>query len=180
MRLAIGTALIGVVAFGAHAFAQSPMETTGTWLTEDGRAKIRIEHCVDNNVKLCGFVAWMKDPVNEKGQPRLDIHNPDPNKRTRPSLGLELMTGLEKDEDSAYAGEIYNADNGKMYAVTLAVEKADELHVKGCMLKFLCGSQTWTRVADVAVPPTATKVVSTAPAGKTGKPAAHLHEQPAQ
>ncbi len=169
---------------GTQAYSQSASDATGTWLTEDGRAKIRIEHCGEANKRICGFVVWMKDPLTEEGQPRLDINNPDPAKRHRPSLGMELMSGLKPDDDQHYAGEIYNADNGKMYSITLSVESQDELKVHGCMLKFLCGSQSWSRVADLPVP--GTKVVATTPVTKTTKPAgtgsAHLHDSqpPAQ
>ena len=173
MRPAIGSAFLGLVLLSGSAFGQSTVDPVGTWLTEDGRAKIRIEHCGDSNEKICGFVVWMKDPLNDKGQPRADPQNPDPAKRSRPSMGMELMAGLKPDEDAHYVGEIYNAENGKMYNVTVAAETAEALHVKGCMLRFLCGSQTWARVADIALP--TTKVSATTPVAKPVKPASATH-----
>ena len=163
MRLPISCAVLGIMMISMPAFAQpAKLDPAGTWLTEDGRAKIRIEKCGEDNAKLCGFVAWMKDPTNEKGQPRTDIKNPDPAKRNRPSLGLELMEELKAEDSTHFSGEIYNAEDGKKYAVTLGIEKPAELEVRGCLLHFLCGSQTWTRVADLALPP-ANKVVSNTP-----------------
>ena len=146
----LARAALFAMAFGPMAHAQAAPEVSGTWLTEDGRAKIRTEHCGDN--KLCGFVVWMKNPLDDNGLPRTDIKNPDPAKRSRPSLGLELMSGLKQDDATHYEGEIYNAEDGKMYNVTVSVEKNEELKVHGCLLRFLCGSQTWTRVADIGVP----------------------------
>ncbi len=182
MKLPISFAAVGVALVATHALAQpAGLTPVGTWLTEDGRAKIRLERCGEGENRLCGFVAWMKDPLNDKGQPKTDIRNPDPAKRSRAALGMELMEGLQPEDDAHYSGEIYNAENGKKYAVTLAVEKAEELEVKGCLLKFLCGSQTWTRVADVALP--ANKVVSnTVKTGKAPVPGgARLHDtQPAR
>ncbi len=147
---------------GGPAFSQPALDPVGTWLTGDGRAKIKLEHCTEGSEKLCGFVAWLKDPLDDDGQPRTDINNPDPAKRSRPSLGLPLLNGLKLDEDGRYAGEIYNADDGKMYSVTLAVETRTELHVRGCVMHILCGSQTWSRVADIALPGAAPKVVAAA------------------
>ena len=155
----------------AHAFAQSgSLDPAGTWLTEDGRAKIRLEHCGEGNEKLCGFVAWMKDPLNEKGQPRTDLKNPDPAKRSRPSLGMEIMAGLKSEDPTHFAGEIYNADDGKMYNVTVSIDKPAEVAIRGCLLHFLCGSQTWERVADIVpAATTSAKLIPTATAGKAGK-----------
>lgn len=166
----------------AQAFGQSgALDPAGTWLTEDGRAKIRLEHCGENSEKLCGFVAWMKDALNDKGQPRTDVKNPDPAKRSRPNLGLEIMAGLKREDPTHFAGEIYNADDGKMYAVTVAIEKPAEVEIRGCLMRFLCGSQTWERVADIG-PASITKLVSSATTGKAAKPPllGHPHDnQPA-
>jgi hypothetical protein len=63
-------------------------------------------------------------------------------------LGLTLLDNL-KPEEAKFSGEIYNADEGKMYQVSLERESGSELSVSGCLLKVLCGSQTWTRVPDV-------------------------------
>lgn len=155
------TLMAATVLCGTQAWAQAGLDMAGTWLTEDSRAKIRTEHCGD---KLCGYVVWMKQPLTDKGEPRTDIKNPDPAKRSRPSLGLELMSGLKAVDETHYSGQIYNAEDGKMYDVTLSMEKAEELNVHGCLLRFLCGSQSWQRVADMPIPGAATKVVATVPA----------------
>ena len=154
MRSIIKLAAFGVVALGTSAIANESgsLDPTGTWLTEDSRAKIHIEKCGDDHKNICGVVAWTRESQDEKGHPKLDVKNPDPAKRTRSVIGMPIMEGLKPDEDAVYSGEIYNADNGKNYDVTLKVEKPSDLHVKGCMLSILCGSQHWTRVADV--PPT--------------------------
>ena len=179
MRLPICSAALGIaVIMSAQAYAQGgAVDPVGTWLTEDGRAKIRTEHCGDSDEKLCGFVVWMKDPLNDKGQPRTDIKNPDPAKRGRPSLGMEIMEGLKAEDKTHFAGEIYNADDGKKYNVTVGIEKPTELEVQGCLLRFLCGSQTWARVADLPVPNT-TKVVSSAtkPVKPVVTPTAKAHD----
>lgn len=130
------------------AFAQGSSDPTGTWLTEDGRARIRIERCGPDKARLCGYVAWLRDPLDDKGQPRTDIHNPDPSKRSRPAIGMQILLGLKPDGEGRYTGEIYNSENGKKYAAAVAIKGPGELDVEGCVMGGLfCGGQTWTRTA---------------------------------
>ena len=146
MRIALATILF--LAGASAASAGAPKDPTGTWLTGDGRAKIRIDRCGPGQSLVCGKVVWLKVPTTDGGAPRTDIKNPDPKKRARPVLGLQLIEGL-KPEEEKFSGEIYNIEEGKVYQVSLERESASELSVSGCLLKVLCGSQTWTRVPDV-------------------------------
>lgn len=147
MRVVLTAALL---LSGLCAAAASPaQDPSGTWLTEDGRAKIRVDRCGPNAANVCGKVVWLKVATTETGAPRTDIKNPDPKKRGRPVLGLPLIEGLKPDDDK-FSGEIYNVEEGKIYQVSLARESGTELSVSGCLLKVLCGSQTWTRVPDVS------------------------------
>ncbi|GJE05661.1 hypothetical protein AOPFMNJM_0965 [Methylobacterium jeotgali] len=144
----LASPLVALVAFAAPVLAAPAGDPTGTWLTEDGRARIRTEKCGPSEKNLCGYAVWLKVPLNEEGKPRVDKFNPDPKKQTRPSLGHQIILGLKLNGDGKYEGKIYNADNGKSYDVTVWSEQPTELSVRGCMLAVLCGSQTWTRVTD--------------------------------
>ena len=42
----------------------------GQWLTDEGKARIRIEPCGDN---LCGVVVWLGQPNGADGLPRRDV-----------------------------------------------------------------------------------------------------------
>ncbi|SFL75584.1 DUF2147 domain-containing protein [Methylorubrum salsuginis] len=148
MRLSTRLGLASAALMVSTAVEAAPKDLSGTWLTGDGRAKIRIDRCGPGGSNACGKVVWLKSPTDDSGVPRTDVKNPDPKKRVRPIIGLTLLDNLKPD-DSAFAGEIYNADEGKIYQVSLARESEAELNVQGCMLKVLCGSQTWTRVPDV-------------------------------
>ena len=145
---AAGLLAVLATAVSATAASASPVDPSGTWLTGDGRAKIRIERCGPGGADACGRVVWLKVPTAPSGGPRTDLNNPDPAKRARPVMGLQIIDRL-KPEASGYAGEIYNPEEGKMFAVSLTRESESELAVSGCLLKVLCGSQTWTRVPDV-------------------------------
>ncbi|MCJ2077510.1 DUF2147 domain-containing protein [Methylobacterium sp. E-016] len=131
------------------AHAATPADPSGTWLTEDGRARIRVEKCGPSNKSLCGYVVWLKVPLNDKGQPRVDFKNPDASKQTRASLGHQLIMGLKPNADAHYEGKIYNSEDGKSYDVTIWSDTPEELTVRGCLIAFLCKSQTWNRVTDV-------------------------------
>lgn len=146
MRIALTSAL--VLAGLSAAAADTAKDPSGTWLTEDGRAKIRIDRCGPGQAQVCGKVVWLKVPTTESGAPRTDIKNPDPKKRSRPVLGLPLIESLKPDAGK-FSGEIYNIEEGKVYQVSIERESGAELSVSGCILKVLCGSQTWTKVPDV-------------------------------
>lgn len=143
-------ALLALATFAGPARAATPTDPTGTYLTEDGRARVRLEKCGATNDRLCGYVVWLKVPLNDKGEPRTDFKNPDPKKQARPSLGHQLIMGLKPNEDAHYEGQIYNSEDGKFYKVTIWTDAPGELTVKGCLIAFLCKSQTWTKVTDLA------------------------------
>lgn len=141
--------LLVALALASPASAATAVDPSGTWLTEDGRARIRVEKCGPQERNVCGYVVWLKVPLNDKGQPRVDFKNPDAKKQTRPSLGHQLIMGLKPNADSRYEGKIYNSEEGKFYDVTIWTEQPSELSIRGCMLAILCGSQAWKRVNDV-------------------------------
>jgi uncharacterized protein (DUF2147 family) len=124
-------------------------EPSGTWLTEDGRARIRIERCGVKLEQLCGYIVWMKEPMDAKGRAVLDVQNPDSAKRSRPVLGHQLIMGLAPSADERFHGQIYNAENGKSYEIALWRAAGDGLKIRGCMMSILCATQTWTPTSDV-------------------------------
>ena len=157
MRTVIYSGLILAVTAGA-ALAADP---NGDWLVEDGVAQIRI---VDCNTSKWGVVAWEKNPGG------LDRDNPDASKRNRPTLGMPTLLNMKKKSGAEeWEGSVYNAQDGKTYSSSIKLLSADKLEIKGCVLGFLCGGQTWTRIIEPASPPGAPKL---APAGqKTAAPA---------
>jgi uncharacterized protein (DUF2147 family) len=134
---------------GGRAEAASPADPSGTWLVEDGRARIRLERCGPTRDRICGYVVWMKNPGDARGQPYRDGQNPDPDKRARTLLGHQLLMGLQATPDGRFAGDIYNAEDGKFYSVSLWRESSDRLKLKGCLIKLLCQTQTWQQTFDV-------------------------------
>ena len=145
--LATAATALALCLADATAVVAAPKDPSGTYLTEDTRGRIRVEKCAAQPNKICGYVVWSKAPSGSDGGPRLDRKNPDPNKITRPIVGHQLMMGLVPKDDT-YQGLIYNNEDGKSYNVTIYLQD-DTLKVKGCLVAFLCKTETWTRVDDV-------------------------------
>lgn len=127
--------MLGLLASGALAG-----DPAGLWLTDDGEAKIRVSRCGAN---LCGNIAWLKDPNDNKGTPMLDEKNADARKRSRPLIGVPIVLAMKPDGADKWSGKIYNAEDGKTYnaSITLA---GSTLKVRGCVTVF-CQTRTWTR-----------------------------------
>ena len=142
-------AVLGLAVAGS-AIAAPLRDPTGTWLTEDERARVRVEKCGPTQDHVCAYVVWMKPATEgEDVTAKRDVKNPDPKKRNRAILGHQLMMGLSANEDGRYAGKIYNNEDGKSYDVTVWSEQPGTLNVRGCLVAFLCSTQIWTRTNSV-------------------------------
>jgi uncharacterized protein (DUF2147 family) len=131
-------------------------DPTGDWLVADGVAHIRVAEC---NGNMWGAVAWEKEPGG------VDEHNPDVSKRSRPTLGIAVLSNMKKKSGvDQWEGEVYNANDGKTYSSTIKPVGSDKLEIQGCVLGFLCGGETWTRIAG-PIPSSPTNTVA-----KGGKP----------
>lgn len=152
----------GLILTAATAAAHSA-DVNGDWLVEDGVAQIRI---VDCGASKWGVIAWEKRPGN------IDRQNPDASKRSRLTLGMPTLLNMKrKSGTEEWHGTVYNAQDGKSYDSSIKLLSPDKLEIKGCVLGFLCGGQTWTRVADPALPPGAPKAGSSTGAGQKMAPA---------
>jgi uncharacterized protein (DUF2147 family) len=142
-------ALITIAMMSSGRGAATPADPSGTWLVEDGRARVRLESCGAARDRICGYVVWMKNSVDARGELYRDSQNPDPEKRARALLGHQLLMGLQAMGDKRFAGEIYNAEDGRFYSVSLWRESSDRLKLRGCLMKLLCQTQTWQQTVDV-------------------------------
>ena len=141
------------ISFGALAWVGMALAASGgdpaegVWLTAEGDAQVRIAPCADQVDQLCGTIVWLKDPVDERGQPVHDVHNPKPELRSREILGLELIHGLRRRSAGHWiGGQVYNSDNGKSYRTRVLVTGRGALRIEGCLLLF-CSGETWKRMS---------------------------------
>ncbi|WP_245474575.1 DUF2147 domain-containing protein [Bradyrhizobium sp. Leo121] len=136
-------------------------DPTGDWRVADGVAHIRVAQC---NGSLWGAVAWEKTPGGK------DTHNPDAARQSRPTLGMPILIDMKKKAGTdAWEGQVYNAKDGQLYSSTIKPIGSDKLEIQGCVLGFLCGGETWTRVGP---PIPSSAAGSTPPANSMAKGAA--------
>lgn len=147
------------------AFAADP---TGDWKVADGVATIRVAQC---NGNMWGAVVWEKTPGG------VDKHNPDPAKQTRPTLGMPILIEMKKSGADTWKGQVYNAKDGKFYSSTIKPVGTDELEIKGCVLGFLCGGETWTRVGPPIPLSVASNPMAGTPTAKGALPKSAMHGQ---
>jgi uncharacterized protein (DUF2147 family) len=152
-RLAVlsifGGVVAGSMAIAPAASAQSVIE--GIWLTPQ-QSEMTISACVEG---FCGFIS--KIVITEETRAKYgdalesvesytDYNNKDPNLRHRPIEGLQILTLRQGADPWHYEGEIYNPEDGNVYAGYLEVRGPDSMMLKGCALMVLCLEQEWPRV----------------------------------
>lgn len=132
LRIALALPLLAAVP------AEAAAPVSGQWLTTEKDSIVEIGPC---GAALCGKIARILKP-NPKG-PSADVNNPDPKLRSRPILGMAILTGF-RDTGKAWEGTIYDPRKGKTYRSTLTLQPNGTLAVKGC-ISFLCQTMSWTR-----------------------------------
>jgi len=133
--LLLGLAAV-TVALPAPLFAAVPI--AGRWLTADGGAVVAIGDC---GGAICGrVVKVIKGPP--AGKPWVDSLNPDPKLKTRPLVGLPILTEMASSGDG-WKGKIYDPKSGKTYRAVVTRDGAN-LKVQGCIAIF-CQTMVWTR-----------------------------------
>jgi uncharacterized protein (DUF2147 family) len=126
-----------IVAYGVFLMlvgVANAADPSGTWLTQSGDSKVRIQPC---GAEYCGSIVWLSREIK-------DTHNPDPALRQRSLLGLPIIFNM-KASGETYAGKLYNPRNGKIYSGKLKLVGVDKLDLAGCVLGLFCKHETWTR-----------------------------------
>jgi len=142
-----------VTCFSATSYVKS--DITGTWLNQDQDAHIKI---FELNGMFFGQIVWLKIPNDpETGKPKLDKHNSDDAKKTKPVLNLIIMKNLvwnESDQNWS-GGLIYDPKSGNSYSLTCTLTNQNTMELRGYMGLSLFGrTDIWTRVIEPAPAPT--------------------------
>jgi uncharacterized protein (DUF2147 family) len=125
--------IVAVLGLSGPALAAEPV---GDWMVADKMAVVRVTPCGE---AFCGNLAWTKGP------PGTDQNNPDPAKRNRSVIGMPILLDMKPAGANRWEGEIYNANDGKIYSGSIALSNENLLRIEGCVLGFLCGGQNWSR-----------------------------------
>ena len=129
-------ALSPILCLAATAAVADP---AGVWTTP--KAKVRISDC---GAGLCATVLSLKEPTDEKGQPKVDRNNPDKGKQNRPIVGISVLPNMKPD-GARWLGQIYNPEDGRTYKAYMT-EESGQLTVQGCALGGLvCKTQVWKK-----------------------------------
>jgi len=122
------------------AAGSSSRQVEGYWITADRTAAVRIAPC---GAKVCGTITR----VIARGSwvPSTDVNNPQPSSRSRPLVGLQVLSGFASSGVTWINGSAYDPKTGRSYRARLTPNADGTLTVTGCVL-FICQSQRWTRM----------------------------------
>lgn len=128
-------ALMGLAAGVAK--AQTAEDAFGVWRHPDNGSHVQVYKCGDG---MCAKIVKIEDAQTT------DDKNPDAAKRSRPVIGLVIMSGAKKSGANEWKGDLYNRADGGTYAGTLTVKSKTTMDLAGCKALILCKTTTWTRV----------------------------------
>ncbi|MDQ6703960.1 MAG: DUF2147 domain-containing protein [Pseudomonadota bacterium] len=126
-----------------------PIRPAYLWWTKDNGSIIKVAPCA---AFYCGTLLWLKEPNGSGGAAKTDVFNEDAGKRGRPLIGIEVLIDLAPDENH-WQGKAYNPEDGKTYDITFKVTAGgapgSKEEIRGCILKVLCKSQTFTKAQAI-------------------------------
>ncbi|WP_022668481.1 DUF2147 domain-containing protein [Desulfospira joergensenii] len=126
------------------ASAKAPVE--GKWKTIDDETNEpkSIVEIFEKDGKFYGKVVKLFRKPGEDPHPTCSKCPDDDPRKDQPTLGMEVIKGLEPDGDTYSGGTILDPKKGKIYACKIWVEE-DKLKVRGSIL-FFYRTQTWHRM----------------------------------
>jgi uncharacterized protein (DUF2147 family) len=140
----IATVTFAAVVLGLTGGSVMAADPLGNWITEDGKATVKIASC---GAALCGTVVALKEPNDpDTHKPKTDKNNADASLRSRPMIGVQIVLGMKPSGTAnKWTGQVYNAEDGKTYSGSLTLQDANTIKLEGCVLGLLCKSAKWTR-----------------------------------
>ncbi len=119
-------------------------DIVGVWLNGSGKGHIQIYKQGD---KYYGKIVWLKEPNDEKGNPKMDVNNPKEALRSKPLVGAVILRDFVFDDNEWNSGRIYDPQNGKEYKCYMKLKDPNTLNVRGYVGVSLLGrTESWTRV----------------------------------
>ena len=159
VKRAVSVLLLTSLLLVSFAFAADEDKILGLWNTPKNDCRIEISK---SGGKYCGRIAWLKEPLypadddgGMAGRPVVDRENPNPNLRSHPLIGLQLIEGFVYVGKNVWEkGTIYNPNNGKTYRCKMILSAPNRLEVRGFIgIPLLGATSVWTRQAESSVIP---------------------------
>lgn len=108
----------------------------GRYADTDGYVEITVGPC---GAYRCGTITRI---IRHKpGENGLDRHNDNPALRSRPVLGIRILSNLSW-SNGAWRGTVYNPEDGGTYRTEVRPAAGGALEVKGCVTLF-CRTRLW-------------------------------------
>ena len=140
------SALIAVFSLGS-AIAQSDGDKlVGVWQPSEGTAMVKIDK-IGN--KYFGRIVWLKNPLDDDGNPRTDVNNPDESLRSTPLKGYRMLKDFTYNEEEKLwlDGTIYDPKNGTTYNCKITLTEENKIEVRGFVGTAVFGrTDVWTRL----------------------------------
>lgn len=123
-----------------NSYAQKADDIVGLWRPSEGTSYINIYKSPKNN-KYYGQIVWLKEPNNEKGEPKRDPNGD-------PILKMVNLKDFVFEDDEWTDGTIYDPKSGNLYYCSIEMPKKDRLEVRGSLDPFgLVGrTDVWVRM----------------------------------
>jgi uncharacterized protein (DUF2147 family) len=132
-------AALGLLVTTGFAFAADP---SGTWRLDNGKVTVKVRQC---GGEVCANIVALKEPTYKDGTPKIDKYNKNPALRNRPLIGLAVLSDMKPTGDSTWAGNIYNADDGRTYSATMSLD-GSTMKLKGCVAGIFCKTNTFKKL----------------------------------
>ena len=146
------TLILLVVAFVMPSFAQAGLNDkadniVGEYLTDRGGKKSKVRVTKEKDGTYTAQVFWVEQPLDDKGNKRKDVKNPDKALRNVDIDKVVIVRGLKYDKEDKEWGDakIYDPSKGIRVNVTAEFESAKKLKLRGTI--FGIGTTLyWTKI----------------------------------
>lgn len=132
--VALAAAAAAISSISGIAEAAAPIEATGVWRNPKNNVHVRMQPCGNT---VCGTVVWATPKAEAKARAA----------GTRKLVGTQLFRQFKQVRPGVWTGQVFVPDMGRTFSGTMTANSATSITGKGCLIgKFLCKTQTWTRI----------------------------------
>lgn len=133
-----------IACFSLFSLEKDEIMIEGFWLSQNQEAAIQIFRIDD---LFFGKIVWLLEPLDETGQPKLDLENPQREQQSQPILGLEILKDFRQKGYKWKGGTIYDPESGKTYSCTMKLS-GDQLEIRGFIgISLLGRTEVWSRIS---------------------------------